>query len=154
MIEEQLLKTNFIGRDGFRWWVGQVAQQKTQGVQVNGGGWGNRFKVRILGYHPYSEVDLPDEDLPWAQVLLGVSDGSGAANRSKTVRLSPSDTVFGFFLDGKDQQVPIIMGCLGNNAKTKLERKLGTEGSGGKNFTPFSFFSKMLKPEPNEQKKT
>ena len=45
------------------------------------------------------------------------------------------------------------MGCLGNNAKTKLERKLGTEGSGGKNFTPVSFFSNMLSPEPNEQKK-
>ena len=89
MLEEQLLKTNFIGRDGFRWWVGQIAQQKTQGIQVNGGGWGNRFKVRILGYHPYSEVDLPDEDLPWAQVLLSPTDGSGAANRSKSVRLSP-----------------------------------------------------------------
>ena len=25
MIEESLLKTNFIGRDGFRWWIGQVA---------------------------------------------------------------------------------------------------------------------------------
>ena len=50
--------------------------------------------------------------------------------------------VFGFFLDGKDQQTPIIMGCLGNNAKTKLERKMGTEGSGGKNFVPQSFHSK------------
>ena len=49
--------------------------------------------------------------------------------------------VFGFFLDGKDEQTPIIMGCLGNNAKTKLERKTGTEGSGGKEFytTKFSF---------------
>ena len=49
--------------------------------------------------------------------------------------------VFGFFLDGKDEQTPIIMGCLGNNAKTKLERKMGTEGSGGKNFVPQSFHS-------------
>ena len=46
-----------------------------------------------------------------------------------------------FFLDGKDEQTPIIMGCLGNNAKTKLERKMGTEGSGGKNFVPQSFHS-------------
>jgi hypothetical protein len=44
------------------------------------------------------------------------------------------------------------MGCLGNNAKTKLERRQGTEGSGGKNFTPISFFSKMIKEEPVEQK--
>ena len=61
--------------------------------------------------------------------------------------------VFGFFLDGKDQQTPIIMGCLGNNAKTKLERKMGTEGSGGgKNFVPQSFHSKNQKEEPFEQK--
>ena len=45
--------------------------------------------------------------------------------------LLASSFVFGFFLDGKDQQVPIIMGVLGNNTKTKLERKMGTEGSGG-----------------------
>ena len=25
MIEESLFKTNYLGRDGFRWWVGQVA---------------------------------------------------------------------------------------------------------------------------------
>ena len=30
---------------------------------------------------------------------------------------------------------------------------MGTEGSGGKNFSPVSFFAKMLDPEPNEQKK-
>ena len=46
--------------------------------QSNGGGWGNRVKVRILGYHPYSEIDLPNKDLPWAIVMLGATDGSGA----------------------------------------------------------------------------
>ena len=24
MLEESFLKTNFMGRDGFRWWVGQI----------------------------------------------------------------------------------------------------------------------------------
>ena len=27
MIENNLLKTNFIGKDGFRWWIGQVAPE-------------------------------------------------------------------------------------------------------------------------------
>ena len=93
MLEESLLKTNFIGRDGFRWWIGQVAPQEAQGGQINGAGWGNRFKVRILGYHPYSTVDLPDEDLPWAIALLGVTDGSGAANRGTSAKIAPGDTV-------------------------------------------------------------
>jgi hypothetical protein len=44
------------------------------------------------------------------------------------------------------------MGCLGNNAKTKLERRQGTEAGGGKNFTPISFFSKMIEEEPVDQK--
>jgi hypothetical protein len=105
MLEESLLKTNFLGRDGFRWWIGQVAPQKAQGSQINGGGWGNRFKVRILGYHPYSVVDLPDEDLPWAQALLGCTDGSGAANRATSVRIAPGDSVLGFFLDGDNAQI-------------------------------------------------
>jgi len=116
MIEESLLKTNFIGRDGFRWWIGQVAPDGAQGAQNDGGGWGNRVKVRILGYHPYSEVELSNDDLPWANVLLSPSDGSGAGNRSKTIKLSPSDTVFGFFLDGDNAQVPVVIGVFGRTS--------------------------------------
>ena len=33
--------------------------------------------------------------------------------------------VFGFFLDGQDQQVPVIMGVLGNNSQTMLGQKIG-----------------------------
>jgi uncharacterized protein YoxC len=33
--------------------------------------------------------------------------------------------VFGFFLDGQEQQVPVIMGVLGNNAQTQLATKIG-----------------------------
>jgi hypothetical protein len=33
--------------------------------------------------------------------------------------------VFGFFLDGQEQQVPVIMGVLGNNAQTALATKIG-----------------------------
>ena len=30
MIENSLMQSNFIGRDGFRWWVGQVAPEDAQ----------------------------------------------------------------------------------------------------------------------------
>ena len=113
MLEESLLKTNFIGRDGFRWWIGQIAPEIAQGKQINGGGWGNRFRVRILGYHPYSVIDLPDDKLPWAQALLGCTDGSGAQNRATSVKISPGDSVFGFFLDGDNAQQPVIIGIFG-----------------------------------------
>ena len=113
MIEESLIKSNFLGRDGFIWWIGQIAPEEAQGAQINGGGLGNRFKVRILGYHPYDEATLKNDDLPWAQVLLSPTDGSGAANRATSVKLSPGDNVFGFFLDGDDAQQPVIMGVFG-----------------------------------------
>ncbi len=60
MIEESIIKSNFIGRDGFRWWIGQVAPEEAQGDQLNqiGDAWGNRVKVRIMGYHPQNTVEL------------------------------------------------------------------------------------------------
>ena len=34
MLEESLLKTNFIGRDGFRWWIGQICSAAEQAQPV------------------------------------------------------------------------------------------------------------------------
>ena len=138
MLEESLLKTNFIGRDGFRWWIGQVAPQEAQKSQVSGGGWGNRFKVRILGYHPYSLIDLPDDDLPWAQALLGCTDGSGAANRGTSVKISPGDSVLGFFLDGDNAQIPVIIGVFGRTLSVPSEDYVSP-------FVPFTGYTGRVK---------
>ena len=113
MIQDHLLASNFLGRDGFRWWLGQVAPSSAQGEQPKGGGWGNRVKVRIMGYHPFSKTELPDEDLPWCQCLLPATSGSGAAAMAENTKLRPGDVVFGFFLDGDNAQIPAIIGCFG-----------------------------------------
>ena len=117
MIEESLLKSNFIGRDGFRWWIGQIPPGEALGSQNKGGGWGNRFKVRILGYHPYSKADLPDEDLPWAGCLLPATSGTGASNLAQSVKYRPGDVVVGFFMDGDNAQIPMIMGAFGRTSQ-------------------------------------
>ena len=115
-MEHSLLNSNFIGRDGFRWWIGQIAPDEYQRPQTKTkDGWGNRYKVRIMGYHPYNTVELPDEDLPWAQVLLPPGYGTGSACVFKTVRYQQGDTVMGFFLDGDNAQLPIIFGAMGNS---------------------------------------
>ena len=114
MIEESTIKSNFIGRDGFRWWVGQIPPMESMSEQFEGQGWGNRFKVRILGYHTLDENELPNEDLPWAIVMLGTTDGTGSANFAKSTKIRPGDVVFGFFIDGDNAQNPVIMGLLGN----------------------------------------
>lgn len=115
MLDQSLLQSHFIGRDGFRWWIGQIPPISSMGKQVEGGGWGNRYKVRIIGYHPYSEAELPNEDLPWAQALIPTTAGSGAANVSTGVQLQPGDVVLGFFLDGDNAQIPVILATFGRS---------------------------------------
>ena len=137
MIEESLLKSNFVGRDGLLWWVGQVAPEKAQGEQINGGGWGNRVKVRIMGYHPHSLEELPDEDLPWAQILLPSTAGSGKGGRATSVKLSPGDNVMGFFMDGEDAQLPVIFGILGSSRYAPVQDYAGP-------FQPYTGFTSKI----------
>jgi hypothetical protein len=122
------------------------------GKQVEGGGWGNRFKVRILGYHPYSEVELPNEDLPWAQVLIPTTSGSGAANCATGVQLQPGDIVLGFFLDGDNAQIPVILATFGRTDQVPST----TYKSPFEAFTGYSSLvdknSKLTKSETNEVK--
>ena len=141
MIDESLLKSNFIGRDGFRWWIGQIPPESSHGGQINGAGWGNRFKVRIMGYHPYNTVELPNEDLPWAQCLLPTTSGTGAGNNATSVKVSPGDTVFGFFLDGDNAQIPVIMGCFGRTSQVPSGDYAGP-------FIPFTGYTGKVK-KPN-----
>lgn len=138
MIEQSLIKSNFLGRDGFRWWVGQIPPESSHGSQINESGWGNRFKVRIMGYHPYDEVELPNDDLPWAQVLIPTTAGTGAANNATSVKLSPGDVVFGFFLDGDNAQIPVIMGAFGRTSD------VGTLPYSSP-FQPFSGYTSKIK---------
>jgi len=160
MESSSLFNPGFLG-GSFYWFIGQVADDSTWRENQNPGkfeeisempAWGYRYKVRIIGRHEQDESDVTAEQLPWAQVMYPVTAGTGHGGSYQSPAIKQGSFVFGFFLDGKDEQTPIIMGCLGNNAKTLLERRQGTEGSGGKNFTPISFFSKMIDEEPVEQK--
>ena len=156
MIDEALLKTNFVGKDGFRWWVGQIAPANVQGEQLAPTkneeieNWGNRLKVRIMGYHPFSKADLPDEDLPWANIMIPSTSGTGASNFSKSVMLRPGDVVIGFFLDGETAQHPIIMGAFSRT--NDVLQDLPSESIG---FLPFTGYTDKIAPpsgtlKPNE----
>ena len=107
--------TNFLGRDGFTWWIGQIAPYSVTESQDGVNGWGTRYKVRIMGYHPYTTAELPDEDLPWAIVMRPPGTGTGSGGMSKTIHYNQGDTVIGFFFDGDNAQQPVIMGSIGNS---------------------------------------
>jgi polyhydroxyalkanoate synthesis regulator protein len=127
MIDEALLKSNYLGKDGFIWWLGRVAPpeswDKPELVDYDPyqfkDAWGYRCKVRIIGYHTFNEDLLPDEDLPWAHIMLSPSDGSAQGGTGKTHKLVGGETVFGFFLDGEDAQQPVISGLIYRNAKVE-----------------------------------
>ena len=95
-----------------RLYFGRVAPIEAQKDQVEGKeGWSWRYKVRIFDKHPDDKQLLPDEELPWAQVLLPVTAGSGAANYATTPQINQGDTVAIAYYDDDEQQ-PIITGVL------------------------------------------
>jgi len=138
-------KTHFVGKDGFIWWIGQIPDEKVWETQIkNGeGAWGNRYKVRIMGYHPYDDELLKDEDLPWAQVLMPPGN-SGSVHRAETIKLAQGDVVIGFFLDGTSAQIPVILGVFAGTGD-KQRASSGTPSP----FGTFSGFSETMKANPD-----
>ena len=148
-MESPNFKTNFIGKDGFVWWIGQIAPEENwlENFGNNEKAWGMRYKVRIMGYHPYSNAELPDKDLPWAQVLTAPGN-SGSQNTAETVRLAQGDVVVGFFLDGHNAQVPMIMGSFANTPQwDKLKEEWGEGGGPASPFGVFGGYSGAMKKE-------
>ena len=120
-MDNSSFKTNFVGKDGFIWWIGQIPDQESWQTQIDEGkgSWGIRYKVRIMGYHPYDN-SLSDEDLPWAQVLCPPGT-QGSGGHMESIKLHQGDTVIGFFLDGQSAQIPIILGVFANTPKKESE---------------------------------
>ena len=141
MIENNLLKSNFLGRDGFRWWIGQIPPAKTWALQWSKqpNAWGNRVRVRIMGYHPQNTQELKDEDLPWATVILPTNNGSGKSGFKKPIRVNQGDIVVGFFMDGDDAQLPVIFGVIGNSRYTVTKEPPSP-------FVPFSGYTPETTP--------
>ena len=154
MTEGTLFNSGFLG-ENFNWWIGQIADDSywrdniisTKFDDKNSvPGWGRRYKVRIIGLHDQEEETIASDQLPWAQIMYPVTAGGGQANAGATSALRQGNFVFGFFLDGADQQVPVIMGVLGNNIQTTLSTKIGTSKT---NFTATSGYAKGKDPDPN-----
>ena len=129
-----LFNQGFIGQ-GFNWWVGQVADDSYWRDNINPGkfedkqsvpGWGYRYKVRIFGLHDFGEESIKSEDLPWSNVMYPVTAGAYLQSSGQTPMIRQGNIVFGFFLDGSEQQQPIIMGVIGNNSQTELATEIGT----------------------------
>ena len=147
-------KVNSIGRDGFIWWIGQVAhkdswRETNKAISLRGYK-GNRVKVRIVGYHPFDDEgnELPDEDLPWAEVLADPYTGNGQGGLSETLNLVGGEMAIGFFLDGEDAQQPMIMNLFPKYDNVVNTFK-GTEMKSRKS-SGFNAFEAYTRPRPGQ----
>ena len=139
-----LFNSGVLGAD-FLWWIGQIADDSTWRDNIMAGkfkekdtipGWGRRYKVRIMGMHDQGQEAVPEADLPWANIMYPVTAGGGQTNSWMTSNLRQGNMVFGFWMDGKDMQVPIIMGVMGSNAQTALGTKIGKPDNAVTNTQP------------------
>ena len=94
--------SEFYGDQPMRWFVGVVVEKGADVPRLG------RVKVRIPGVHG---PDVTNEDLPYAQVLIPTTE-PGTSGLGWNPSLEPSATVFGIFLDGKQSQLPLVMGSI------------------------------------------
>ena len=152
MIDESLLKSNVLGRDGFTWWIGRVAHpdywKKENEISDANGEFGQRVKVRIIGYHPWDGAQLEEKDLPWAHVMQDPMLGDGTGGRGETMALVGGETAIGFFLDGEEAQQPVVMGLLhrSQSVKSNSPPKQEAEAFNSSGFFFSSLSRKFLLP--------
>ena len=152
MIETEVFQKSFVGRDGFIWWIGQIAsdsflqnQPGSSAKDIDTPGYDYRYQVRIMGYHTADKESLTDDQLPWASVVLPVTAGGGGGNASASPSLEKYNWVYGFFLDGEDGQQPVIMGIMGYN-KLMGGMKGGVPPVGFTPFLGFNYDDRVGKP--------
>ena len=91
---------SLLGTNGFVWWIG-VIENRQDPLKLG------RCKVRIFGRHADDITVMPTDDLPWASVVLPV-------NNTTVYTAREGATVMGFFMDGENAKLPIIMGLIPN----------------------------------------
>jgi hypothetical protein len=98
------INTEYYG-DDTRWFVATVIDgSPPRGLE-------GRVKVRIHGIHSHSTQDIPQKDLPWAQVMMP-GDTYGVSGLGTQCHVQAGAMVFGLFLDGKNSQLPFVLGTM------------------------------------------
>ena len=107
----------FMGQDGFVWFVG-VVEDRNDPDQTG------RVRVRCLGFHSDSIVELPTTDLPWAHVMHPVTDAAMHGLGNSPSFLVEGSWVIGFFRDAAEKQQPVIMGSLPGTPQSPADPNL------------------------------
>lgn len=123
------MTTYAMGEEGFRWFFGRV-EDRDDPKKIG------RVRVRIYNVHPFKTsgepdiVSVPTAHLPWAMPINSImSAGIISASLKDGVGISPTGimvgtTVFGFFADGNECQMPIVLGTLAGLVGKEEENEL------------------------------
>lgn len=109
--------TEYYG-DETRWFIGVVKNVKDP-LQLG------RVQIRIHGIHSELSADIPDADLPWAQTVIPVTEG-GVSGQGASTGIKEQAQVFGIFLDGKNSQLPLVVGSIPKIGAISKEQKQAT----------------------------
>lgn len=109
-------KKNFIGLEGFVWWIG-VVEDRQDPEQLG------RVRVRCFGWHTNEKDKVPTDALPWAHPVIPV-------NNPTAYTAKEGDHVFGFFMDGDQAQNPVIVGVLPGKPEKKPDYEKGFSDPG------------------------
>lgn len=90
--------------DNWRWWVGVVVNNNDP-LQAG------RLRVRIFGVHSEDLTLVPEESLPWAIPIIPTTE-DGVSGLGRSSKLKPGAMVMGYFIDGAQSQMPVIMGSV------------------------------------------
>ena len=141
----------------FNWFQG-VVEDRTDPEKLG------RVRVRILGYHTSDKSILSTADLPLAQVLQPIQSAAISGIGHSATGIVEGSHVVGFFADGEDQQVPVIMGTLGGFAFTPPNKDKGfndpngiyprNDLESGLNTVPESDISRLAREESAEKHKS
>ena len=111
---------NFMGKDGFVWFMG-VVEDRLDPKHLG------RLRVRCLGYHTENVNKLPTADLPWSHVLNPITSATVSGVGQSPLGAVEGSWVMGYFRDGSAAQEPVIIGTL-PGIPSKLPTKDSNKG--------------------------
>ncbi len=135
--------------DQIRWFIGNVTSISDP-LQMG------RIRVRILGVHDSGEIEIPSENLPWAQTVIPITEG-GTNGLGNILGIQPGARVFGIFMDGPDSQLPLVLGSMpkyedasaGDRSTNQLAR--GTNTLAERKVTQKTDPTKIANDEPFDE---